>query len=42
MDTRILERLKEKKLQDYQKDVQKSEEQFIDELVSATRHMESG
>ena len=42
VDTRILERLKEKKLQDYQKDVQKSEEQFIDELVSATRHMESG
>ena len=42
VDTRILERLKEKKLQNYQKDMQKSEEQFIDELVSATRHMESG
>lgn len=42
VDTRILERLKEKKLRDYHKDVQKSEEQFIDELVSAARHMESG
>lgn len=41
VDTRILERLKEKKLQDYQLDVQKSEERFIDELVSAARCMGS-
>lgn len=38
VDTKILERLKDKKLQEYRQDVQKSEEQFIDELVSATRN----
>ena len=38
IDTTVLERLKEKKLQEYQKDVQKSDERFIDELVSASRY----
>ena len=38
IDTAVLERLKEKKLQEYQKDVQKSDERFIDELVSASRY----
>lgn len=36
-DTATIEKLKEKKLEDYRKGVQKSEEQFIDELVSAQR-----
>ena len=36
-DTATIEKLKEKKLEDYRKSVQKSEEQFIDELVSAQR-----
>ena len=35
MDAAVLERLKEKKKDAYQKEVQKSDEQFIDELVSA-------
>lgn len=37
MDTTVLERLKEKRLDEYQKEVQKREEQFIEELVSAAR-----
>lgn len=37
MDATVLERLKEKKKEDYQKAGQKQEEQFIDELVSAAR-----
>lgn len=41
VDTKILERLKDKKLEEYRQDVQKSEERFIDELVSATRSMEN-
>ena len=40
--TASLEKLREKKLESYQKDAQKSEEQFIDELVSTTRVMEAG
>lgn len=39
-DTASLEMLKEKKLGDYNKAVLKSEEQFIDELVSASWSME--
>lgn len=41
MDTAVLERLKDKKLDAYQKEVQKSDEQFIDELVSTERVMKS-
>lgn len=37
VDTTVLERLREKRLDEYQKEVQKSEERFIDELVSAAR-----
>ena len=37
LDAAVLERLKEKKREAYQKEVQKSDEQFIDELVSAPR-----
>ena len=37
IDTTALERLREKKWQDYSKEAQKSDEQFIDELVSARR-----
>lgn len=40
IDTTVLERLKEKKFQEYQKDVQKSDERFIDELVSASKFAE--
>lgn len=36
-DAAILERLKEKKKDAYQKQLQKQDEQFIDELVSAVR-----
>ena len=36
-ETASLEKLRERKRQDYDKQVQKSEEQFIDELVSAAR-----
>lgn len=36
-DSASLEKLREKKLQGYQKDVRKSEEQLIDELVGAAR-----
>ena len=36
-DSLSLEKLKEKKLEEYQKGVQKDEERFIDELVSAAR-----
>lgn len=35
MDAAILERLKEKKKDAYEKEVQKSDEHFIDELISA-------
>ena len=38
-DKATIEKLKEKKLKLYQKDVQKSEEQFIDEFVSTARVM---
>ena len=37
MDAAVLERLKEKKRTEYQKEEQKQDERFIDELVSATR-----
>ena len=37
MDASILERLKEKQKIAYQKEVQKQDERFIDELVSAER-----
>lgn len=37
IDMTALERLREKKWQDYNKEAQKSDEQFIDELVSARR-----
>lgn len=37
IDKAALERLREKKWQDYNKEVQKSDELFIDELVSARR-----
>ena len=36
-ETSSLEKLKEKKLDQYQKEYQKSEEQLIDEFISATR-----
>ncbi len=36
-ETASLEKLREQKLDSYQKSVQKHEEQFIDELVSASR-----
>ena len=38
-DKAVLEKLKEKKIASYQKAVQKSEEQFIDEFVSTARVM---
>ena len=37
IDKAVLERLREKKWEDYNKEVQKSDELFIDELVSARR-----
>ncbi len=37
IDTTSLERLREKKLDSYNKAVQKSQEQFIDELITVTR-----
>lgn len=37
IDKAVLERLREKKWQDYNKEVQKSDELFIDELVCAAR-----
>ena len=40
-ETASLEKLRDHKLEDYQKMVQKQEEQFIDELVSTTRVMAS-
>lgn len=40
-DKTVLERLREKKLEDYSKEAQKSEERFIDELVCAG-HGEAG
>ena len=40
-ETLSLEKLREHKLEDYQKAVQKQEEQFIDELVSTNRAMAS-
>ena len=41
-ETAALEKLKDKKLEDYRKMVQKGEEQFIDELVSTVRVMNAG
>lgn len=41
MDATVLERLKDKQKDAYQKEVQKSDERFIDELVSATRAVKS-
>lgn len=38
-DTSSLEKLKEKKLETYQKEMQKSEELFIEEMVSVTKLM---
>jgi flagellar FliJ protein len=38
VDTTVLERLREKKLKDYQSQLQKAEERFIDELVSAAQY----
>lgn len=38
-ETASLEKLRDHKLEDYQKQVQKQEEQFIDELVSTKRVM---
>ena len=40
-DATMLERLKEKQRDAYQKDLQKSDERFIDELVSAARAVQS-
>ena len=37
MDATVLERLKEKQRDAYEKEVQKRDEQFIEELVSAAR-----
>lgn len=37
IDKKVLERLREKKWEDYSKEVQKSNELFVDELVSASR-----
>lgn len=42
MDAAVLERLKEKKQDAYRKEVQKSDERFIDELVSTVRVVNSG
>ena len=41
-DTAVLERLKDKQMEAYRKAVQKSDERFIDELVSAARCGQSG
>ena len=41
MDATVLERLKDKQKDAYQKEAQKSDERFIDELVSATRAVKS-
>ncbi len=40
-DATMLERLKDKQLDAYQKDLQKNDERFIDELISATRAAKS-
>lgn len=37
IDKAVLERLREKKRQEYDQEAQKSQERFIDELVSARR-----
>lgn len=42
IDEAVLERLREKKWQDYNKEVQKSDERFIDELVSAANRSAAG
>ena len=42
MDAAVLERLKEKQQDAYRKEVQKSDERFIDELVSAEWAVRSG
>ena len=41
-DMMSLEKLKDKKRRDYQKDLQKQEEQFMDELASTKKVMASG
>ena len=41
MDASVLERLKEKQKDAYQKEAQKQDERFIDELVSASRAVRS-
>lgn len=41
-DMMSLEKLKDKKRRDYQKDLQKQEEQFMDELASTNKVMASG
>lgn len=42
VDTTVLERLREKKLQEYHKEEQKQQERLIDELVSAARYSQTG
>lgn len=42
IDTTVLERLREKQLQEYQKEAAKNDERFIDELVSAARCGQNG
>lgn len=42
IDTTVLERLREKQLRAYQKEAEKSNERFIDELVSAARCGQNG
>ena len=42
IDTTVLERLREKQLREYQKEAAKSDERFIDELVSAARCGQNG
>lgn len=42
IDKTVLERLREKKWQDYNKEVQKSNELFVEELVSAARRGNAG
>lgn len=41
IDTTILDKLREKQFQEYQKAVQKSDEQFIDEIVSAAKAVQN-
>lgn len=41
-DTSSLEKLREKKLESYEKELQRQEELWIDELVANTRAVEAG